>query len=717
MLAIILSTVLVAAGIAGVTGERILSTQETGGDPVPVSEQNVAFSSGDNVVIDDPAIATQGLGPGQGQGTSERTVKEFSTEEPFSMFALTWEGDLDVASFVRAQAEDGSWGQWYSAEPIGETSPSGKNGTDLIYVEPTTKIQVSTTGIDYLGAEAAGTEGTPAEESPATDGAAAPAAETPTEPASAPQSAEEPAVEAPAPAEAPTAEVPADTPAADTDSRITQNGPAGTAPLPSNYGDIQPVAEVADPNNVEVVLLDGNADQGGIALASESDSYGMPNVISRAGWGADESLRCSSPTIDDQVSAITIHHTAGSNNYTEAQAAAQMRGYYHYHAAQLGWCDIGYQALVDKYGNIYEGRAGGLNKAVQGAHAGGFNQNTWAISMMGDFSTVTPPRETVQAVGEMAGWRASVAGFNPTGSDTHYSEGSGYTMYPYGTAVTLPNIFAHRDVGYTTCPGDAGYAQMDNIRKIAKQKYDAIGGGNAGGSDSGSTPGPTSSTSPAQPSTPAPGGQATNEPATLDQMSSDVFSGMAGGDIDLAGLLAGDTEAITGAAGTIAVIALSLALANGELGSSGGEGATTTAGDVEIIDGVSLAHIPPVVDGLVSLSGDSEMAETWRQIRSLFGPVLGESRSGVAYAADQHGNTNTQYALFDNGIMLSSDQTGTHALWGAIGNAWAGQGFDAGPLGLPVNEEYSAGDLLRVDFQFGYITYDPASGAIDVQLN
>src|SRR5699024_3116352 len=143
----------------------------------------------------------------------------------------------------------------------------------------------------------------------------------------------------------------------------------------------------------------------------------------------------------------------------------------------LGWCDIGYQSLVDKYGNIYEGRAGGMTNAVQGAHAGGFNQNTWAISMIGDYSYNAPPQETINAVGELAGWRAKVAGFDPTGTDTHYSEGTSYAKYSSGTPVVLKNIFAHRDVGLTACPGDAGYAQMGNIRQIAKAKYDSLQSG------------------------------------------------------------------------------------------------------------------------------------------------------------------------------------------------------------------------------------------------
>ncbi|KQB83354.1 N-acetylmuramoyl-L-alanine amidase [Corynebacterium oculi] len=428
-LAVILSTSLVVTAALDI-GTGIIPTDVTGTAPVAATQSTASFAEGTNVVVNDPAIATQG------EGEAARTVKEFSREEPFSMFALTWNGQRDIAAFVRAQAADGSWGPWYDAEPLDETSPTGTTGTELIYVEPTTRVQVSVAGVDMVGA--------PAEETPA-----------------------------PAPVEAAPAEVaPVETPATGT-SESTAPEPTG-APLPTNYGDIKPVAEVADAADLQAVFIDGNAQDGGIALAAESESYGMPEVVSRAGWSADESIRCQDATVDDQVSALTIHHTAGSNNYTQAQAPGVVRGIYQYHAQTLGWCDIGYNALVDKYGTIYEGRYGGLNKAVQGAHAGGFNQNTWGISMIGNYESVTPPQETLDAVGRLAGWRAALAGFDPTGEDIHYSEGTSFTKYAYGTEVTLPNIFAHRDVGLTTCPGDAGYAQMDTIRAIAKETYDSL---------------------------------------------------------------------------------------------------------------------------------------------------------------------------------------------------------------------------------------------------
>ncbi|MFJ9364191.1 N-acetylmuramoyl-L-alanine amidase [Nocardia sp. NPDC101769] len=246
----------------------------------------------------------------------------------------------------------------------------------------------------------------------------------------------------------------------------------------------------ADPAQIKLeklaaVLIDpgrGSIDEN-LQTVAEPLPGGGPKVITRAQWGADESLRCEEPTYDDGVSAITVHHTAGRNDYTKAESAGIVRAIYSYHAKTLDWCDIGYNALVDKYGQIFEGRYGGLDRPVEGAHAGGFNTNTAGVALMGDYEDEAPTDVSIQAIGKYIGWRAKVAGIDPEGRTTMYSEGSDYTKYALGQAVDLPNIFAHRDVGNTTCPGDAVYALMDRIRQIAEDV--------AAGTNTPEQPGPT----------------------------------------------------------------------------------------------------------------------------------------------------------------------------------------------------------------------------------
>lgn len=710
-LAILLSVALVASGLAAASSQ-IIRTQDEGIGPVDVMNESANFSSGSNVVVDDPAIMGQGEEPGP------RTVKEFQREEPFSMFALTWKGQRDVTAFVRAEKEDGTWTEWLDMEPLAieDTDPNSTQGTDLIFHGSTNRVQVSTHNVEIFGEDAAAAANDGAGEIPEAAPVADYAAETINE-VPAQQPVEAP-VEAPvAAAEAAPATAPEEAPADN-----------GLAPLPSNYGDIQPVAEVA--SDLDAVFIDGNAEAGvgGVDLMADSD--GMPRIISRAGWGANESLRCRQPTIDDGVSAITIHHTAGVNDYTRAESASRMRGYYTYHAQNLGWCDIGYHALVDKYGTVYEGRYGGLNRAVQGAHAGGFNQNTWAISMMGNYQNVAPPAEMIQSVGEVAGWRAKVAGFDPTGRDTHYSEGSSYTTVPYGQSINLPNIFAHRDVGNTACPGNAAYAQMGTIRQIAKAKYTSIQNGDSGGGQA--TPSTTAPTETSTPTTnPTGDATATAEPAPQEtvtvteepapQSGSSEFNmlnqALTGGSSGGSDLLNGaDTNQLLTGVGSILAVIIGIAVAEGDLGALIGNVGNNNG--VPTLDNINLNDVVPVVDTIINLTGDNEYSRTWNDLNNLLGPVLGAATGGettVGYASDQ--NSEVSFVPFENGIMVSSPEAGTHGLWGAIGDTWAQQGADVGPLGLPINHEYHDGHLLRVDFQGGYITFDPATGKSDIQLN
>jgi hypothetical protein len=189
----------------------------------------------------------------------------------------------------------------------------------------------------------------------------------------------------------------------------------------------------------------------------------QPAIVSRAAWGANEEIVRASPVIAPAIKLAVVHHTAGTNNYTPAQSAAIVRGIELYHVKGNGWNDIGYNFLVDRYGTVYEGRGGGIDRNVVGAHALGFNFGTVGVSLMGNFSAATPTRAQQDALVKLLAWRLDVAHVDPL-SKVVYTSG-GNPKWRAGKLVTLRAISGHRDTGPSECPGSGTYALLPSIAK------------------------------------------------------------------------------------------------------------------------------------------------------------------------------------------------------------------------------------------------------------
>ena len=570
-------------------------------------------------------------------------VKELRHDREFSMFALTWREAPEVTAFFRAERPDGSWSEWFAADA--QNAP-GEQGNGLLGTEPVYVGRTTAVQVSTFGLNVFG------------------------------ESLED---------------------LVDVVKRAGAGDFAGLADL------LGPVAL----HDVQGVFIDGGVTPEGIEpVADDSDVTGMPRVITRAGWGADESIRSQNPTYDEKLVAATVHHTAGANNYSQAEAAGIVRGIYKYHTAVLGWGDIGYNALVDKYGNIYEGRYGGLTKNVQGAHAGGFNKGTFGISMMGDYSTAHPTPAMINSVGAMIGWRMRIAGLDPSGKATLTSQGYKTAKYGAGQQATLPSIFAHRDVGDTTCPGAAGYAQMDRIRSIAAQKSSGLGDG-----------------------------LIVNEgPDGATDIRADLPGAIADGDLGsiidgldippeaiaaipgLQAMAQGEQQVDTFSGGR-SILAASLGLA----GAPGlGNDAESVLGAVgrNADQGPSLADIPVLVQPTTTKDGDDEFAAEWRAVTDEYGDVLGQPVTGVQQGAtvpNQTGEADpVRYVKFERGIIVSTLATGTHAIWEEVAETWAKQGFEIGRLGAPTTTQAPNWGADRADFQGGSVTRDGVTRAVDV---
>ncbi|MFI5664751.1 peptidoglycan recognition protein [Streptomyces sp. NPDC051684] len=187
-----------------------------------------------------------------------------------------------------------------------------------------------------------------------------------------------------------------------------------------------------------------------------------PRIITRKGWGANEKLRERKLGYTKTVKAAFIHHSATGNNYRCSQAPSLIRSIYRYHVKSSGWRDIGYNFLVDKCGNIYEGRAGGVAKPVMGAHTLGFNTNSTGIAVLGSYGSSNPPAAAVKAIARLTAWKLGLYGANPRGST--YLKSGGGNLYRKGKNVRLKVISGHRDGFATECPGRRLYNKLGSAR-------------------------------------------------------------------------------------------------------------------------------------------------------------------------------------------------------------------------------------------------------------
>jgi hypothetical protein len=199
----------------------------------------------------------------------------------------------------------------------------------------------------------------------------------------------------------------------------------------------------------------------------------QPEVVTRAQWGADESMRRAAPKFAP-LTKLFVHHTVTAPSDTDPDPASTVRAIYAYHVQGNGWDDIGYNFLVDGQGRIYEGRwarnyAPGeiptgedtMGYGVVGAQVSGFNVGAMGIAMIGDYTDVEPSSKAMDAVERMLAWKADRHDIDPEGSDPFTPSD--------GIPRTFPNIAGHRDAGQTACPGNRLYPLLPDVRKAVSK--------------------------------------------------------------------------------------------------------------------------------------------------------------------------------------------------------------------------------------------------------
>ena len=389
------------------------------------------------------------------------------------LVGLKWNGSDDPEFTVEVQREDGSWSAPYPAEPIDIGPDEGtaeaqqvrerqgaEHVTDALSIDGSDKVRVRmgdglATDVELvaIGGDAPEPTGEPVPPTPPPT--TAPTSTTAPPATTAPPSSTTTSTPSPPPPDPP---VPPTGPDAAQSSTMTVTGIALLA--------LAAIAWVALPRRdrrrprvrrrglvvvlVALMALAASGCASGVVSKGPATSPPpWPGVFGRSHWGGSSGPPCSGYTSNVRFSVV--HHTGGGpadNNYTNS--AAKIHGIWQYHLAS-GYCDIAYNFLVDKYGTLWEGRAGGIEKSVMGAHSAGYNTGSTGVAILGDFTSVNAPFAAQDALIRLLAWKLWV----------HHVD-------PY-TGVATPNgavhpIAAHREVNQTSCPGNSFYPSMGGIR-------------------------------------------------------------------------------------------------------------------------------------------------------------------------------------------------------------------------------------------------------------
>ncbi|MFD3452724.1 peptidoglycan recognition protein [Streptomyces sp. NPDC058691] len=406
------------------------------------------------------------------EGTGgKRDLPQRRTDD-FGMLGVTWtDPDTQLKGTVQVRTrsvESGKWSDWHSVDPFNDELPDPgsegavRGGSAPVYVGLSNGVQVKMVGkngeaglpkglrVDLVGDADQATG----------DMAMAPAAyavDADVTDSASPTSTDPAVTDSPSDTVSPSAS--------------GSTSPSVSAPQSS------PPASSSAPATSASATKSASASPTSTRPTAPASSVAKPSIVTRAGWGADETIRESGdPDYADKVSVVFVHHTDTQASYDCSDSAAMVRWIYAYHVQSLGWRDIGYNALVDKCGKIFEGRYGGIDLPVIGAHTYGFNTRGWGIAALGTYQVIdgvpaTPiTSQMLGSVAALSAWKLGQYGINPNpGSKTQSlvegaSDSYGFTK---GTTYHFNPISGHRDGFATACPGQDLYDKLGTIRSYA----------------------------------------------------------------------------------------------------------------------------------------------------------------------------------------------------------------------------------------------------------
>ncbi|MGA5704234.1 N-acetylmuramoyl-L-alanine amidase [Peterkaempfera bronchialis] len=426
-----------------------------------------------NSLAELPDTGASGGRGAKGHGPRSRGLTQRGTE-PFNLLGVSWDAaQTKIGATVQVRTRSiasGTWSGWTRIEtadsapdPSSSEAAGARGATEPLWTGPSNGVEVrvvpgsgtralpSGLRLDLVAAgNLTGSSGAPVDASAPEESASEESA-----PESAPESSGEPSAQS----------------AARPDTRVV------------TLTDAQPAAAVvaaAAPSECTSVGTTAVVPARPVANAPQ------PTIVTREQWGADETLRDQTlPCYSiDGVKAVFVHHTADTNNYTcttdptdPTGSAARVQAEYAYHVISNGWRDLGYNFLVDKCGNVFEGRWGGADNGggewlpVFGAHTYGFNVASMGVAVLGTYTSTPAPDAVLSAIAKLANWKLGMNGIKADGTVPMLAgatQTSGtYKQYTTGTVYPFDAISGHRDGFNTECPGNALYPQLGTIRSYA----------------------------------------------------------------------------------------------------------------------------------------------------------------------------------------------------------------------------------------------------------
>ena len=216
----------------------------------------------------------------------------------------------------------------------------------------------------------------------------------------------------------------------------------------------------------------GGAQEAGLAALTLATPVldagpGQPPIIARDAWA--HGLPASGPTLYGAVRLAFVHHTESPNGYGAAEVPPMLRSIYVFHKDVRGWKDFGYNFAIDHFGRVWEGRRGGIDEPLAGAQAGGYNEVSTGVALLGTFGAIDISGPAQRALAHLLAWKLSLHGVPVRGRTTVTVDPAGavYSRFPAGTRVSLPRVAGHRDADSTDCPGDALYHRLGSLRRRA----------------------------------------------------------------------------------------------------------------------------------------------------------------------------------------------------------------------------------------------------------